>query len=150
MTITKSGIATGRRLEPECLIVEKPWGSEVVWAQNETYVGKILRVNAGKRLSLQYHDRKLETQCLLSGRAVLIVEDGDGVLRELEMETGKGYTIQPFQRHRLVALSDVTVLEVSTPEVGNTFRLEDDYARPDETEALRRDERGRLSPSESY
>jgi len=122
-------------------VLEKPWGREILWAQTAAYAGKILQVRAGKRLSLQCHDRKLESQCLLAGRAVLVIEDAEGNLRELEMERGKGYTIRPFQRHRLVAITDAEVLEVSTPELGTTFRLEDDYARPDETDELRRLER---------
>ena len=118
--------------------VEKPWGWEILWAQTPHYCGKILHINAGKRTSLQYHDQKLETQCLLSGRALLVVEDAEDTLHEVEMEPGKGYTIQPYQRHRLVALEDAEIAEVSTPETGTTFRLEDDYARPDETDELRR------------
>ena len=117
--------------------VDKPWGWEIVWAETPHYVGKILHVLAGKRLSLQYHDVKLESQRLVSGRAALVIEDGDGTLQEIEMEPGKGYTIQPFQRHRLIGITDADIFEVSTPETGTTFRLEDDYARPDETEELR-------------
>lgn len=118
--------------------VEKPWGWEIVWAEEAPhYVGKLLHIEAGKRLSLQYHDEKLETQCLLSGRALLVVEGRAGRLNEIEMRPGEGYTIQPFQRHRLVAITDAEIAEVSTPETGTTYRLADDYNRPDETEALR-------------
>lgn len=116
-------------LRPHRRRVDKPWGWEIVWAETPHYVAKILRVNAGKRLSLQYHDQKLETQCLLRGRAVLIVEDAAGVLQQIEMEPGKGHTIRPFQRHRLVAIDEAEIIEVSTPEIGTTFRLSDDYAR---------------------
>ena len=118
--------------------VDKPWGWEIVWAHTPHYCGKILHINAGKRTSLQYHDQKLETLCLLSGRALLIVEDTEGTLCEIEMEPGKGYTIQPNQRHRLVAIEDAEIAEASTPETGTTLRLEDDYARTDENEELRR------------
>jgi mannose-6-phosphate isomerase-like protein (cupin superfamily) len=121
--------------------VEKPWGWETLWAETPHYCGKILHVRAGKRLSLQYHDEKTETQCLLSGRALLIIDGPDGRLQEIEMEPGKGYTILPLQRHRLAGITDAEVLEVSTPETGTTFRLEDDYARAHETEAARRQER---------
>lgn len=128
-------------IQPQWQRVEKPWGWEVVWAQTPQYVGKLLHVMAGKRLSLQYHDEKLETQSLLHGQALLMVEDEDGVLREITMEPGKGYTIAPFRRHRLVGITDAEIIEVSTPETGTTFRLEDDYARPHETDDLRRAER---------
>ncbi len=129
---------TDRDPQPHQQRVEKPWGWEILWAETPHYCGKILHINAGQRLSLQYHDQKIETQCLLSGRALLVIEDAAGTLREIEMEPGKGYTIHPFQRHRLVGIDDAEILEVSTPETGTTFRVEDDFARPDETEELRR------------
>lgn len=128
----------GYDLRPHQRRVEKPWGWEILWAETPQYCAKILYIHAGKRLSLQYHDAKLETQCLIRGRALLILEDEQGVLREIEMEPGKGYTIRPFQKHRLVALEDAEIVEASTPEVGTTYRLEDDYARPHETEEIRR------------
>lgn len=128
-------------LRPYQKRVDKPWGWEILWAETGEYTGKILHVLAGKRISLQYHDQKLETQCLLSGRAVLVIGDADGQLRQIEMEPGKGYTVRPFQRHRLVGITDAQILEVSTPESGTTYRLDDDYGRPDESEDLRRLER---------
>jgi len=124
-------------LHPSYRRVEKPWGWETIWADNRDYTGKFLHVHAGKRLSLQYHDSKMETQCLLSGRAVLIVEQTDGSLREILMELGKGYTLRPYQAHRLVAIEDSDVVEVSTAEMGTTIRLEDDFRRADETEEIR-------------
>jgi mannose-6-phosphate isomerase len=126
-----------RNLIPHQRRVEKPWGWEVLWAETPFYVGKILHIIAGRRLSLQYHDEKHETQCLLRGRALLVLEDDDGTLREIAMEPGRGYTVTPFQQHRIIAIDDCDVLEVSTPEVGTTYRLADDYARPHETEAIR-------------
>jgi mannose-6-phosphate isomerase len=117
--------------------VEKPWGWEIIWADTAQYTAKLIHVHAGKRLSLQFHDEKLETQCLLSGRATLIVGNADGSLGETEMEIGKGYTIREHQIHRLVATQDSELVEVSTPERGTTVRLEDDFCRPDETEAIR-------------
>jgi quercetin dioxygenase-like cupin family protein len=132
-------VSDEQAVRPHVRRVEKPWGWEILWAEEAPhYVGKLLHVDAGKRLSLQYHDEKLETQCLLSGRVLLVVEDAEGALQEIEMERGEGYTIHPFQRHRLVAITDAEVVEVSTPETGTTFRLDDDYARPHETEELRR------------
>lgn len=122
--------------------IEKPWGWEIVWAQTPMYCGKLLHIHAGKRLSLQYHDEKVESQYLVSGRALLTIEGPDGALHEIEMEPGMGYTIQPFQRHRLTGITDADIVEVSTPETGTTYRLQDDYARPHETEEVRRRERG--------
>jgi mannose-6-phosphate isomerase-like protein (cupin superfamily) len=110
------------------------------------YAFKLIHVQAGKRLSLQVHDVKVETQTLVAGRGVLVLEDGDGVLREIEMQPGVGYHVAVGQKHRLCAApdADATVLEASTPELGTTLRLEDDYARPDETEAARQKERAAL------
>jgi mannose-6-phosphate isomerase-like protein (cupin superfamily) len=125
--------------------VEKPWGWEIIWAETPSYVGKLLHVRAGQRLSLQYHDQKLETQCLLSGRAILTMGDPEGELRELEMEPHRGYTVYPHQRHRITALEDAVIAEVSTPEMGTTYRLEDDFARPHQTEDLRQLERSATS-----
>jgi mannose-6-phosphate isomerase len=116
--------------------VDKPWGWEAIWAETEYYVGKILHVRAGHRLSLQYHDQKTESQYLLSGRAQLLLDDADGVLQTILMETGACYTIVPFQRHRIIALDDSEILEVSTPERGITYRIEDDFGRSHEQRDL--------------
>lgn len=119
--------------------VEKPWGHEVHWTPPERpYVGKVLHIRAGCRLSLQVHDAKEESWYLVGGRAKVVWDDGTGTLVETELEPGLGYSCSVGQRHRLVGITDCDVLEVSTPEIGTTQRLEDDYARPDETEALRR------------
>jgi mannose-6-phosphate isomerase len=121
--------------------VEKPWGWEILWAETPFYCGKLLHIIAGKRLSLQYHDEKIESQFLVSGRALLIIDGPDGELHQIEMEAGVGYTIRPYQRHRLIGITDTEIMEVSTPETGTTYRLEDDFARPHETEAVRRQDR---------
>ena len=119
-------------------LVSKPWGYEVRLTSGELpYAAKILHVNAGRRLSLQIHDRKTETMALISGRAVLTIEDGLGQLVSAEMLPNVGYTIHAGQRHRLAALTDCQIAEASTPEVGTTYRLQDDYGRNDETEASR-------------
>lgn len=118
--------------------VEKPWGWEIIWtAQDAPYVGKLIFIKKKKRLSLQYHDKKHETQLLLTGRVIRISDDKKGNLVKVEMVRNKGYKIVPGQRHRLRALSDSVIVETSTKEVGTTFRLEDDYKRGDETEKLR-------------
>ena len=118
--------------------VEKPWGYEIHWTPpDRPYVGKILHIDAGKRLSFQVHDEKLETWFLVGGRAKVLWDGPDGDLVETELEPGLGYSCVIGQRHRLIGITDCDVLEVSTPELGTTFRLDDDYARPDETEAVR-------------
>ena len=113
--------------------VEKPWGSEDIFTEPSLpYVGKLIRVRAGCKLSLQVHELKTETMTLLAGDATLLLEDESGGLATISMEFHHGYTILPDLKHRLCAITDVVVLEVSTPEVGLTLRLEDDYGRPDE------------------
>lgn len=115
-------------------IVEKPWGYEIIWAQTGTYVGKILRINAGKRLSRQYHQQKDETFRVLDGKLDLeigithITGDRPGV-QVIRMNQGDTFHCLPGIIHRMCAVTDVTVLEVSTPELDDIVRLEDDYGR---------------------
>jgi hypothetical protein len=92
------------------------------------------------------HDTKVETQTLVAGRATLVLEGADGQLHEIPMRSGVGYHVAVGQRHRLCAApdEDATIFEASTPEIGVTMRLEDDYARSDETEEVRQTERSRL------
>jgi len=118
--------------------VEKPWGWEIHWTpENLPYVGKILHVNAGKRLSLQRHDMKQESWFMVSGKAKIIWDNEKGELIETILEYSQGYTCNIGQRHRLVGITDCDVAEVSTPEIGTTERLEDDFNRPNETEEIR-------------
>lgn len=120
--------------------VEKPWGYEIIYTPEEApAVGKIIHVNAGQRLSLQYHDEKIETLCLIDGKAVITLGDKNGETVEENMEIEKGYFMRPGQIHRVMAVSDITFIESSTPETGNTFRLQDDSGRPTETEEMRKD-----------
>jgi mannose-6-phosphate isomerase len=131
-------------LDPHSRRIEKPWGYEILLTPPDVpYAFKVIHVRAGKRLSLQIHDVKVETQTLVAGRGILVLEGADGELHELEMQPGVGYHVAVGQRHRLCAAADqdATVLEASTPEAGTTLRLEDDYARPHETEELRHAER---------
>ena len=117
----------------------KPWGKELILTSEDLpYVGKLIFVNAGARLSLQYHDQKSETQCLIFGRALLWLEDESEVMEKIIMEKERGYTIRPGRKHRLEGIEDAIIMEVSTPEIGTTYRVQDDYARPDETEEVRR------------
>jgi len=133
-------------LEPHARRVDKPWGYEILLSPPEAaYTFKLIHVRAGTRLSLQLHDVKVETQTLVAGRGILVLEGADGQLHDIEMQPGVGYHVAVGQRHRLCAAadSDATIFEASTPEAGTTLRLEDDYARPHETEELRHAERSR-------
>ena len=106
--------------------VEKPWGYEVIWAETEGYVGKLLHINAGHRLSLQYHEIKEETVYVLSG--ILYIYDGEGKITQLI--PGQSFHVKPNQIHRFGANeSNVEIMEVSTPHLDDVVRLEDDYKR---------------------
>jgi mannose-6-phosphate isomerase-like protein (cupin superfamily) len=124
--------------------VEKPWGYEIIYTSDDAPAnGKILHTFAGKRLSLQYHDEKKETLCLVMGKATLTLTGTDGEEIDIDMEPLKGYYVTPGQVHRFTAITDCLWLESSTPETGNTFRLQDDANRPTETEEMRKqDNRG--------
>ena len=123
--------------------VDKPWGYELHWVHEDApYMGKILHINAGARLSLQLHDEKQESWFLMQGRAKVIWDDKHGSMIETELLSGQGYSTAVGQRHRLVGVTDCDVVEVSTPERGTTWRLEDDSARPNETPDQRKKERG--------
>jgi mannose-6-phosphate isomerase-like protein (cupin superfamily) len=104
--------------------VEKPWGYEIWWTVTEKYVGKLIFVKAGHALSLQYHERKSESMYCLSGRGTLTL-DGEPV----ELTEGVARDIPVGMRHRLEAMEDLTVMEVSTPELDDVIRLEDRYGR---------------------
>ena len=107
-------------------IVEKPWGREVVWAETESYVGKILHINAGHRLSLQFHRVKEETIYVLSG--VLYVYDENNNIKKLK--PGEVFHVKPMQVHRFGANeANVKIMEVSTPHLDDVVRLKDDYKR---------------------
>lgn len=108
--------------------VEKPWGYELIWARTDRYVGKILHIKKGESLSYQYHRVKDETIHLLRG--ALELEIGDEAGRESHcLKPGDCFRIGPGTRHRMVAVEDCDVLEVSTPELEDVVRLEDRYGR---------------------
>lgn len=122
--------------------IDKPWGYELHWVREDApYMGKVIHINAGARLSLQIHDEKQESWFLIQGKGSVIWENNKGELIETELKTGVGYSTAIGQRHRLKGVTDCDILEVSTPEKGTTWRLEDDYARPDETPEQRGKER---------
>jgi mannose-6-phosphate isomerase len=110
--------------------VEKPWGHELIWAETEHYVGKELFVKAGESLSLQFHREKDESWLVREGRAKLeLGSAGDAVLREEVIAAGASFRFRPGTVHRVTALEDTTILEVSTPQLDDVVRLEDAYGR---------------------
>ena len=110
--------------------VPKPWGHETIWATTERYVGKILHINAGHELSVQYHNRKDETVFLLAGEIIYRVgKDGGEVLEDVRLKRGESFRITPGTIHQMVAVTDCDVLEVSTPELDDVVRLSDKYGR---------------------
>lgn len=110
--------------------VEKPWGYELVWAETEDYVGKLLFVRAGHALSLQYHERKDESWLVQEGRAQLELGEVGGDLTALEIGPGDAFRYRPGTVHRISALDDTLILEVSTPHLEDVVRLDDRYGRP--------------------
>jgi mannose-6-phosphate isomerase len=110
--------------------VEKPWGFELIWAEAEDYVGKILFVRAGHSLSLQFHREKDESWYVQSGRAELELGDaGERLLNREVITAGACFRFRPGTVHRVTALDDTTILEVSTPHLEDVVRLEDAYGR---------------------
>ncbi len=109
--------------------VEKPWGYELHWALTDRYAGKILHVNRGEALSLQYHERKDEYQYVIRGAVDIEIGGPDGALPPRRMAAGDTLHITPGTRHRLTAVEDTDIFEVSTPEIDDVVRIEDRYGR---------------------
>lgn len=110
--------------------VEKPWGYELYWAITDRYVGKVLHVNAGHALSLQYHNHKDETIFLWSGKLLFEIQQRESSeLVKREMLPGESVHITPHTIHRMTAIQDSDIFEVSTPELDDVVRLEDRYGR---------------------
>jgi len=109
--------------------VEKPWGSELWVAHNDCYAFKIIQIRAGYRSSLQYHREKRETIYIDRGRALVTLEQADGSLKTSPMGPGAVLDNPPGRRHRIEAVEDLRLLEVSTPQLDDVVRVEDDYGR---------------------
>jgi mannose-6-phosphate isomerase len=109
--------------------VDKPWGYELRWAVTDRYLGKLLHVNQGEALSLQYHERKDECQYVVSGCVDIEIGGADGVLTTHRMRAGDTLHIKPGTRHRITAVEDTDIFEVSTPEGEDVVRLSDRYGR---------------------
>jgi mannose-6-phosphate isomerase len=119
----------------ECVMAtrtEKPWGYELLWSHTDHYAGKVIHINAGHRLSLQYHEQKNESVLVLSGTLLLHLGSGEDA-RIIELAPGESYNISVGDIHRFAAPADtdVEIIEVSTPELDDVIRLEDDYQRAD-------------------
>jgi mannose-6-phosphate isomerase len=109
--------------------VDKPWGSELIWAWTTRYVGKLISIDAGRRLSLQYHEHKDEWLYVLDGRLRLTLEGDDGLVETTELPAGASAHVATGRTHRYEAIEACRLIEVSTPELDDVVRLEDDFGR---------------------
>ena len=108
--------------------VEKPWGHEIIWAKADSYVGKILHIEPGHVLSLQYHNKKDESIYVLAGEIILRIQQGDTLI-ERRVSAGEAFHIPPKQIHQFEAVIVTDLLEASTPELDDVVRLKDRYGR---------------------
>jgi mannose-6-phosphate isomerase-like protein (cupin superfamily) len=128
--VTSPNLEGVDRFASELTKVDKPWGHELIFAVTDRYAGKLLVVNAGESLSLQFHKVKDEAWYVLEGRAELeLGAAGEGVLNTEVVAAGASFHFPPGTVHRLRAIEDTTILEVSTPELEDVVRLEDRYGR---------------------
>jgi len=109
--------------------VDKPWGYELRWAMTDRYLGKVLHINRGEALSLQYHERKDEYQYVVSGSVDIELGGPDGALTKHRLTAGDTLHIKPGTRHRITAVEDTDIFEVSTPEGEDVVRIADRYGR---------------------
>ena len=117
--------------EDEVKVVHKPWGREVWLELNDHYCYKRLYINAGTRTSYQYHNQKHETNYIISGEAEVWLENDEGVVEKMRMKAGDFFIVRPPKKHRVIAITDIVLQEVSTPEVDDIVRIEDDSERGD-------------------
>ena len=130
MSVDSPNLGALERWAVDVRRVDKPWGYELIWALTDTYCGKVLFVKAGHALSLQFHRQKDEAWYVQSGRAKLeLGRAGEGVLKEEVIAAGSAFHYRPGTVHRVTAIDDTTILEVSTPHLDDVVRLEDAYGR---------------------
>ena len=110
-------------------VVSKPWGKEIWLELNDKYCYKRIYINAGTRTSYQYHENKLETNYIIDGKAEVWLENDEGVVEKKVMKKDDSFTVIPPRKHRVIALTDLILQEVSTPEVDDVIRIEDDSGR---------------------
>lgn len=113
--------------------VEKPWGYELIWAETDEYVGKVVYVRAGEALSLQFHEERDETLFLLRGEITLEIGPGVNSMQRVPIEEGEAFRIRPGVLHRVVAETEVEILEASTAELDDIIRVRDRYGRSGQT-----------------
>jgi mannose-6-phosphate isomerase-like protein (cupin superfamily) len=109
--------------------VAKPWGEELIWALTDRYCGKVITIETGRRLSLQYHEEKDEAILVVRGRLRLLLENEQGQDEVSELRPGDSAHVAAGRRHRYEAIERVELVEVSTPELGDVVRIEDDFGR---------------------
>src|SRR4026209_1768048 len=119
---------SARSSRVDVITVPKPWGYETIWAHTDRYVGKILHINAGQALSVQYHKNKDETVHLLRGDLIYRVKLGDQ-LEDMRLKSGQSFRITPGTVHQMEAITDCDVLEASTAEADDVVRIQDRYGR---------------------
>lgn len=117
--------------ESEAKTVIKPWGKEVWLELNNHYCYKRIYINAGAKTSFQYHHKKSETNYIIEGEAEVWLENDRGVVEKFKMKAGDFFNVTPPKKHRVIAITDIILQEVSTPEVDDVIRIEDDAHRPD-------------------
>ena len=110
-------------------IVTKPWGKEIWLELNDSYCYKRIYINAGHQTSFQYHEKKLETNYIIEGEAEVWLENNEGVIIKKNMFKDDYFTVRPPKKHRVIAITDIILQEVSTPEVDDVIRIEDDSNR---------------------
>lgn len=115
--------------DPGVKVVKKPWGREIWLELNDRYCYKRLYLNQGTRTSYQFHRKKLETNYIIEGEAEIWLENDQGVVEKRVMKKDDFFTVLPLRKHRVVALTDLVLQEVSTPEVDDVIRIDDDAAR---------------------
>lgn len=113
----------------EATRVDKPWGYEIRWAVTDRYLGKVLHINRGEALSLQFHERKDECQLVMKGEMDFELGEHESKLEKRRLKEGDTVHITPGLRHRMTAVTDVDIFEVSTAEIEDVVRLEDRYGR---------------------
>ena len=110
-------------------VITKPWGKEIWLEFNDRYCYKRIYINAGHQTSFQYHKKKLETNYIIEGEAVIWLENDQGVITKTKMSKDDYFTVKPPKKHRVIAITDIILQEVSTPQVDDVIRIEDDSDR---------------------
>lgn len=122
--------------------VNKPWGYEIILTDPDLpYTAKLLHINQAEELSLQYHDQKTETLTLVSGDCQISIGPNQQSINTVKMKPHQGYTLKPNTVHQIKANTNCLIFEASTPEIGTTYRLQDKYGRPDESQQIRNSQR---------